>query len=160
MRPHLWVVCGAGAHAVRDPSVSGSPVPHLALRRHSRRWFSKHGPSAVLLTGPVGRKPLEHGVPVPRLQKIIHRNDGAEETCTERDGWCLPKTSDDLRNAMSLLIRQTIRAQRPGEGESKGGGAGPGHRHGDRASVPNGPHLEDCPEVAPLVPDTGGREAM
>lgn len=51
----------------------------------------------------------------PRLQKIIHRNDGAEESCTERDGWCLPKTSDSLRNAMSLMIRQTIRSKRPGE---------------------------------------------
>ncbi|EPQ17577.1 General transcription factor 3C polypeptide 5 [Myotis brandtii] len=50
---------------------------------------------------------------VEELQKIIHRNDGAEETCTERDGWCLPKTSDDLRNAMSLMIRQIIRARRP-----------------------------------------------
>lgn len=50
---------------------------------------------------------------VEELQKIIHRNDGAEETCTERDGWCLPKTSDDLRNAMSIMIRQTIRSKRP-----------------------------------------------
>ncbi|KAM7092316.1 general transcription factor 3C polypeptide 5 [Molossus nigricans] len=50
---------------------------------------------------------------VQELQRIIHRNDGAEETCTERDGWCLPKTSDDLRNAMSLMIRQTIRSKRP-----------------------------------------------
>lgn len=51
----------------------------------------------------------------PRLQKIIHRNDGAEDSCTERDGWCLPKTSDDLRDSMSLMIRQTIRSKRPGE---------------------------------------------
>lgn len=58
--------------------------------------------------------------PPPRLQKIIHRNDGAEETCTERDGWCLPKTSDDLRNAMSLMIRQIIRARRPGERRAEG----------------------------------------
>ncbi|KAM6431192.1 general transcription factor 3C polypeptide 5 isoform 2-T2 [Liasis olivaceus] len=47
------------------------------------------------------------------LQKIIHRNDGMEAVCTERDGWCLPKTSDDLRDAMSLMIRQIIRSQRP-----------------------------------------------
>lgn len=50
-----------------------------------------------------------------RLQRIIRRNDGAETSCTERDGWCLPKTGDDLRDAMSLMIRQAIRAQRPGE---------------------------------------------
>lgn len=51
----------------------------------------------------------------PRLQRIIHRNDGAENCCTERDGWCLPKTSDNLRDTMSLMIRQTIRSKRPGE---------------------------------------------
>ncbi|XP_004375849.1 general transcription factor 3C polypeptide 5 [Trichechus manatus latirostris] len=50
---------------------------------------------------------------VEELQKIIHRNDGAENVCTERDGWCLPKTSDDLRNAMSGMIRQALRSKRP-----------------------------------------------
>ncbi|XP_055988838.1 general transcription factor 3C polypeptide 5 [Sorex fumeus] len=50
---------------------------------------------------------------VEELQKIIRRNDGTETSCTERDGWCLPKTGDDLRDAMSLMIRQTIRAKRP-----------------------------------------------
>lgn len=54
-------------------------------------------------------------LPTPRLQKIIHRNDGAENSCTERDGWCLPKTSDELRDTMSLMIRQTIRSKRPGK---------------------------------------------
>ncbi|XP_024618298.1 general transcription factor 3C polypeptide 5 isoform X1 [Neophocaena asiaeorientalis asiaeorientalis] len=50
---------------------------------------------------------------VDELQEIIHRNDGAESLCTERDGWCLPKTSDDLRDVMSLMIRHTIRSKRP-----------------------------------------------
>ncbi|XP_006894495.1 PREDICTED: general transcription factor 3C polypeptide 5-like [Elephantulus edwardii] len=50
---------------------------------------------------------------VEELQKIIHRNDGAENMCSERDGWCLPKTSDDLRNAMSGMIRQALRSTRP-----------------------------------------------
>ncbi|NXI57343.1 TF3C5 factor, partial [Chloroceryle aenea] len=50
---------------------------------------------------------------VESLQKIIHRNDGAESECTERDGWCLPKTSDDLRDSMSLMIKQIIRSTRP-----------------------------------------------
>lgn len=49
------------------------------------------------------------------LQKTIHRNDGAESECTERDGWCLPKTSDDLRDTMSLMIKQIIRSTRPGK---------------------------------------------
>lgn len=50
-----------------------------------------------------------------RLQKIVHRNDGTETVCTERDGWCLPKTTDHLRDTMSLMILQTIRSERPGE---------------------------------------------
>lgn len=50
---------------------------------------------------------------VEELQRIIHRNDGAESRCTERDGWCLPKTSDELRDTMSLMIRQIIRSKRP-----------------------------------------------
>ena len=52
------------------------------------------------------------------LQKIIHRNDGTESECTERDGWCLPKTSDDLRDSMSLMIKQIIRSTRPGKDAS------------------------------------------
>ncbi|XP_021546901.1 general transcription factor 3C polypeptide 5 isoform X2 [Neomonachus schauinslandi] len=59
---------------------------------------------------------------VEELQRIIHRNDGAENCCTERDGWCLPKTSDDLRDTMSLMIRQTIRSKRPGESAQGEGG--------------------------------------
>ncbi|NWH66151.1 TF3C5 factor, partial [Geococcyx californianus] len=50
---------------------------------------------------------------VESLQKIIHRNDGTELECTERDGWCLSKTSDDLRDSMSLMIKQMIRSTRP-----------------------------------------------
>ncbi|XP_026716587.1 general transcription factor 3C polypeptide 5-like isoform X2 [Athene cunicularia] len=50
---------------------------------------------------------------VESLQKIIRRNDGTESECTERDGWCLPKTSDDLRDTMSLMIKQIIRSTRP-----------------------------------------------
>lgn len=50
---------------------------------------------------------------VEELQKIVHRNDGTESMCTERDGWCLPKTTDHLRDTMSLMILQTIRSERP-----------------------------------------------
>lgn len=53
------------------------------------------------------------------LQKIIRRNDGTESECTERDGWCLPKTSDDLRDTMSLMIKQIIRSTRPGKDASE-----------------------------------------
>ncbi|XP_063287390.1 general transcription factor 3C polypeptide 5 [Pelobates fuscus] len=50
---------------------------------------------------------------VESLQAVIHKNDGKESQCTERDGWCLPKTSDQLRDAMSLMIKQIIRSKRP-----------------------------------------------
>ena len=50
-----------------------------------------------------------------RIRKVIQRNDGKEEKCDERDGWCLPRTTDDLRNVMSSLIKQAVRDQRPGE---------------------------------------------
>ncbi|XP_075690826.1 general transcription factor 3C polypeptide 5 isoform X1 [Rhinoderma darwinii] len=50
---------------------------------------------------------------VESLQEIIKRNDDAEGECTERDGWCLPKTSDLLRDSMSLMIKQIIRSKRP-----------------------------------------------
>ncbi|KAM4695908.1 general transcription factor 3C polypeptide 5 isoform 3-T3 [Rhinophrynus dorsalis] len=50
---------------------------------------------------------------VESLQEIIQRNEGKEMECTERDGWCLPKTSDQLRDAMCLMIKQIIRAKRP-----------------------------------------------
>lgn len=80
------------------------------------------------LPGTCGQRP-HPGTPSPnaRLQEIIHRNDGAESLCTERDGWCLPKTSDDLRDVMSLMIRHTIRSKRPGEcaGAGKPGCSGP-----------------------------------
>ncbi|XP_066222876.1 general transcription factor 3C polypeptide 5 isoform X1 [Saccopteryx leptura] len=65
---------------------------------------------------------------VEELQKIIHRNDGAEETCTERDGWCLPKTSDALRNAMSLMTRQAIRSRRPALFSSPAKASGDGEK--------------------------------
>ncbi|XP_072285727.1 general transcription factor 3C polypeptide 5 isoform X2 [Pyxicephalus adspersus] len=50
---------------------------------------------------------------VDSLQEIIRRNDGTETECTERDGWCLPKTSEQLRDSMSLMIKQIIRSKRP-----------------------------------------------
>lgn len=48
---------------------------------------------------------------VESVRKIIERNDGKEEICDERDGWCLPNTSDDLRNIVSTMIKKVIREQ-------------------------------------------------
>ncbi|KAI5091486.1 general transcription factor 3C polypeptide 5 [Silurus meridionalis] len=50
---------------------------------------------------------------VEKIKSIIHKNDGKEEVCDERDGWCLPRTADDLRNIISSMITQVARAERP-----------------------------------------------
>ncbi|XP_006164362.1 general transcription factor 3C polypeptide 5 isoform X2 [Tupaia chinensis] len=93
---------------------------------------------------------------VEELQNIIHRNDGVEAVCTERDGWCLPKTSNDLRNAMSTMIRQAIRSTRPGSP----GGVQPAWGH-QEAWV--GPHTAVSPGSAlfssPAKAD-GGKEQL
>ncbi|KAK6305349.1 hypothetical protein J4Q44_G00241290 [Coregonus suidteri] len=47
------------------------------------------------------------------IRNVISRNDGQEKECDERDGWCLSHTSDDLRDIMSSMIKQVIRAKRP-----------------------------------------------
>eukprot|EP00063_Salmo_salar_P009522 XP_013984357.1 PREDICTED: general transcription factor 3C polypeptide 5-like [Salmo salar] len=53
---------------------------------------------------------------VQSIRNVVHRNDGQEEEeCDERDGWCLSHTSDDLRDIMSSMIKQVIRAKRPGK---------------------------------------------
>ncbi|XP_072908456.1 general transcription factor 3C polypeptide 5 [Hemitrygon akajei] len=49
---------------------------------------------------------------VESLKEIIHRNKGKETTCNERDGWCLPKTSDELRDRMSNMIKEMCRKNR------------------------------------------------
>ncbi|XP_056157759.1 general transcription factor 3C polypeptide 5 [Lampris incognitus] len=50
---------------------------------------------------------------VDRIRQVIHRNDGEEVDCDEKDGWCLPHTTDVLRDIISALIKKIIRAQRP-----------------------------------------------
>ncbi|MFT7817599.1 general transcription factor 3C polypeptide 5 [Arapaima gigas] len=47
------------------------------------------------------------------IKKVIQRNDGQEEECNERDGWCLPRTVDELRDIMSSMIKQVIRSKKP-----------------------------------------------
>ena len=44
-----------------------------------------------------------------RIRSIIHQNDGKEEGCDERDGWCVPRTADELRDIMSAMIKHTVR---------------------------------------------------
>ncbi|XP_012685532.2 general transcription factor 3C polypeptide 5 [Clupea harengus] len=46
---------------------------------------------------------------VEQIRSIIHQNDGKEEGCDERDGWCVPRTADELRDIMSAMIKHTVR---------------------------------------------------
>lgn len=50
-----------------------------------------------------------------RIQEIIHKNDGVEDVCDERDGWCLPRTPDELRNIISSMISQVVKSQSAGK---------------------------------------------
>ncbi|XP_062867490.1 general transcription factor 3C polypeptide 5 [Trichomycterus rosablanca] len=49
---------------------------------------------------------------IHKIQEIIHKNDGAEEVCDERDGWCLPRTADELRNILSSMISQVVKSKK------------------------------------------------
>ncbi|KAJ3605882.1 hypothetical protein NHX12_027925 [Muraenolepis orangiensis] len=50
---------------------------------------------------------------VDSAQKVIGRNDGQETVCDEKDGWCLPHTTDLLRDILSAMIKKVIRAHKP-----------------------------------------------
>ncbi|CAH1272644.1 Hypp4906 [Branchiostoma lanceolatum] len=40
----------------------------------------------------------------PRLQALVHENDGRETSCAEKDGWCLPNTKAKLRDIISSEV--------------------------------------------------------
>ncbi|XP_060083359.1 general transcription factor 3C polypeptide 5-like [Ylistrum balloti] len=44
----------------------------------------------------------------PKIQHIIHRNDGKEKTCTEKDGWCEPMAIDKCRDLMSYYTMKIL----------------------------------------------------
>ncbi|XP_016148417.1 general transcription factor 3C polypeptide 5 isoform X3 [Sinocyclocheilus grahami] len=56
---------------------------------------------------------------VEKIKNIIHKNDGKEEVCDERDGWCVPHTADELRNIISGMIQQHVQANRPASSTQK-----------------------------------------
>lgn len=56
---------------------------------------------------------------VDKIKEIIHKNDGKEEVCDERDGWCLPNTADELRNIISDMIQKHVQANRPASSTPK-----------------------------------------
>lgn len=50
---------------------------------------------------------------VESIQKEIEQNNGNEQHCDERDGWCVVGTTDKLRDIISAMIKAVIRAQKP-----------------------------------------------
>ncbi|XP_056587235.1 general transcription factor 3C polypeptide 5 [Triplophysa dalaica] len=56
---------------------------------------------------------------VDKVKEIIHKNDGKEEVCDERDGWCLPHTPDELRNIISGMIQKHIQVKQPASSNPK-----------------------------------------
>ncbi|KAJ8260686.1 hypothetical protein COCON_G00164090 [Conger conger] len=69
---------------------------------------------------------------VESIKKLIHQNDGQEEECNERDGWCLPRTADELRDIMSAMIKQNIRSRRPAPAPSMSSSRVAAHAHSSR----------------------------
>ncbi|XP_072228361.1 general transcription factor 3C polypeptide 5 isoform X2 [Leuresthes tenuis] len=50
---------------------------------------------------------------VDSIKEVIEQNSGKEQTCDERDGWCVLGTTDKLRDIISAMIKKVIRAQKP-----------------------------------------------
>ncbi|XP_053196075.1 general transcription factor 3C polypeptide 5 [Scomber japonicus] len=50
---------------------------------------------------------------VESVRHVIEENNGKEEVCDERDGWCVLGTTDKLRDIISAMIKKVIRTQKP-----------------------------------------------
>lgn len=50
---------------------------------------------------------------VSSIQQVIDQNNGKEQVCDERDGWCVVGTTDKLRDIISSMIKKVVRAQKP-----------------------------------------------
>ncbi|XP_061655073.1 general transcription factor 3C polypeptide 5 [Phyllopteryx taeniolatus] len=49
---------------------------------------------------------------VPSIQEVINQNNGVEQVCDERDGWCAVGTTDKLRDIISTMVKKVIREQK------------------------------------------------
>ncbi|XP_076140755.1 general transcription factor 3C polypeptide 5 isoform X1 [Alosa pseudoharengus] len=95
---------------------------------------------------------------VEQLQKIIHQNDGQEEVCDERDGWCVTRTPDELRDIMSTMIKNTIRESKSAglhQKKQKGGSDPSGTNKGDVDE-----DEEDEEETEEFPPSDGSENEM
>ncbi|KAM9322698.1 LOW QUALITY PROTEIN: general transcription factor 3C polypeptide 5 [Pholidichthys leucotaenia] len=50
---------------------------------------------------------------VESIKKLVEQNNGQEQQCDERDGWCVIGITDKLRDIISAMIKKVVRAQRP-----------------------------------------------
>ncbi|XP_029941208.1 general transcription factor 3C polypeptide 5 [Salarias fasciatus] len=89
-------------------STSRDPVPHSYQLKESSYIFKE----GML---PPHRQMFYQlcDLHVESVQKVIEQNNGAEQECDERDGWCVRGTTDKLRDIISAMIKKVIRANKP-----------------------------------------------
>ncbi|KAM4634242.1 general transcription factor 3C polypeptide 5 isoform 2-T2 [Polymixia lowei] len=97
-----------GLPAQEGPSTSRQPIPVRYQLKESSYIFRE----GML---PPHRQMFYQlcDLDVESIQRVIQRNDGQEQECDERDGWCVTRTTDELRDIISAMIKKIIRAQRP-----------------------------------------------
>ncbi|KAJ8390013.1 hypothetical protein AAFF_G00111740 [Aldrovandia affinis] len=98
---------------------------------------------------------------VESIKKLIQRNDGQEEECNERDGWCVPRTPDELRDIMSSMIKQNIHSKRPAlfDARPKRAAVGRGRRSQELESGEEEPD-EDDEDEEEFQPSEGSDNEM
>ncbi|XP_030623831.1 general transcription factor 3C polypeptide 5 [Chanos chanos] len=97
---------------------------------------------------------------VDRIKTIIHRNDGKEEECDERDGWCPPRTADELRDIISGMITQIVRAKRPVSLSSRPKRVSAGRRRADSGEEEEEEEDDDDDDDGNYQPSEGSDNEM
>uniref|UniRef100_A0A3B4GS77 General transcription factor IIIC subunit 5 n=1 Tax=Pundamilia nyererei TaxID=303518 RepID=A0A3B4GS77_9CICH len=101
------------------PSSSRDPAPVTYQLKVSDHYQSKHESSYIFREGmlPPHRQMFYQvcDLDVESIQKEIEQNNGNEQHCDERDGWCVVGTTDKLRDMISAMIKAVIRAQKPSQ---------------------------------------------
>ncbi|KAG8201820.1 hypothetical protein JTE90_027300 [Oedothorax gibbosus] len=52
------------------------------------------------------------------VQKLVHKNDGQEDFCHEKDGWCLPGTLEKCRELLIADIQKTVKELKEVDGSA------------------------------------------
>ncbi|KAM9840875.1 general transcription factor 3C polypeptide 5 [Aulostomus maculatus] len=88
------------------------------------------------------------------IQQVIEQNNGSEQVCDERDGWCVVGTTDKLRDIISSMIKKVVRAQKPSSPPTR-------KRHGRTASKWDAEEEEDEEdEEDEFLPSEGSENEM